>query len=64
VNVRITLDIPTHWLPRLENSLARAGLQIQPYIKHGLQRWTLAAKSNMSQPSIPDTLLIVPPGVE
>lgn len=53
----MTIDIPTHFLPRLENSLQRAGLKIEPYIKGGLQRWQLAPRGAIDKASIPDTII-------
>ena len=57
MNVRITLDCPTHFLPRLEQSLARANLAIEPVIKNGTQRWQLTHRTSLARPSIPETVI-------
>lgn len=56
MNVRMTLDIPVHFLPALERSLGKQGLAIRPYIKHGVQRWMLMANHD-HKPAIPDTMI-------
>jgi len=53
----MTIDIPTHYLPRLEQALQRSGLQIQPYIKGGFQRWQLAPRSSTQATCVPDTII-------
>jgi len=61
LNVRLTIDVPVHFLTGLEAALAQRQLVIRPYIKGGAQRWELAKrKFGDSAPALPSQVVAVP----
>ena len=57
VTVRLTIDVPTVFLPALESSLTKQGLRISPYLKNGVQRWRVEPRLPSARPAIPAELI-------